>query len=227
MDGFTDNFNPGKMIVENNTSFDNKRFNYVFRINPYFSAEEQGTFRNNLSFRTTSGIQDFVSGNVDETNYFYDGEKTVNSEGKAVSVQDLVDLTVPAKFERDQKGNILYGNFLRPTPESFLNNAGTDNGYVGAIPALPVSISVEGPKSLREGETAQLVIKATYFDGSEKVLSSGLEFESADTSIASVDQEGKVQGDSKGKTQISVSYNGLSTMLELHVKQIPQGLKKK
>jgi pectate disaccharide-lyase len=227
MDGFTDNFNPGKMIVENNTSFDNKRFNYVFRINPYFSAEEQGTFRNNLSFRTASGIQDFVSGNVDETNYFYDGEKTVNSEGKAVSAEDFVDLTVPAKFERDQDGSILYGGFMRPTPESVLNSAGTDNGYVGAIPALPVSISVEGPKSLREGETAQLVIKASYFDGSEKVLSSGLEFEAVDSSIASVDQAGKVQGNSKGKTQISVNYNGLSAMLELHVKQMPPGLKKK
>ncbi|WP_064537367.1 right-handed parallel beta-helix repeat-containing protein [Mesobacillus campisalis] len=222
MDGFTDNFNPGKMIVENNTSFDNKRFNFVFRINPYFSAEEQGTFKNNLSIRTKPGIEDFISGNKDETNFFFDGEKTVNSEGKAVSAEDFVDTAVPEKFGRDRDGNILYGSFLRPTPESFLSSGG-----IGAIPALPVSLSVEGPNSLREGETAQLVIKARYFDGSEKVLASGLEFESAHPSIAAVDRDGGVEAVAKGKTKVSVDYNGLTAELDIHVKQMPPGLKKK
>ncbi|OLS40932.1 right-handed parallel beta-helix repeat-containing protein [Bacillus sp. MRMR6] len=227
MDGFTDNFNPGKMIVENNTSFDNKRFNYVFRINPYFSAEEQGTFRNNLSFRTKSGaVEDFVSGNRDHTNFFFNGTQTSNSKGTVISAKDFVSIEVPEKFARDEEGNILYGNFLRITPESVLNTAGTENGIVGAIAANPVSISIEGPGSLREGETAQVVIKGTYFDGSEKVLSSGLVFTSEDDSIVSIEKN-IVQAVKKGKSKVSVVYNGMQAALDIHVKQMPAGLAKK
>src|SRR5690606_13062451 len=84
MDGFTDNFNPGKVIVENNISFDNKRFNFIFRSNPYFDPEEQGVFKGNISIRTNnrSQIEDFISGNVDGSNYFFNGEKTVNLKGE-------------------------------------------------------------------------------------------------------------------------------------------------
>jgi hypothetical protein len=31
LDGFTDNFNPGKLVVVNNVAVDNQRFNYLFR----------------------------------------------------------------------------------------------------------------------------------------------------------------------------------------------------
>lgn len=227
MDGFTDNFNPGKMIVENNTSFDNKRFNYIFRINPYFTSEEQGTFKNNLSFRTKSGaLEDFVSGNKDHTNFFYDGTQTVNSKGTAITAKDFVSVEVPVKFERDKDGNILYGNFLRIMPESLLNTAGTDNGTVGALAANPVSITVEGPGSLREGESSQLIVKGTYFDGTKKLITSGLVFRSEDESIVSV-ENGTIQAGKKGKARVFVSYNGLEASLQVHVKQMPPGQAKK
>lgn len=228
MDGFTDNFNPGKMIVENNTSFDNKRFNYVFRINPYFTAEEQGTFKNNLSIRTTEGtIEDFVSGNKDETNFFFDGTKTINSKGTAISAEDFVSLDIPAKFERDAEGNILHGNFLRITPQSVLNTAGTDNSHVGALTANPVSLKLESPEFLKEGETYQLVVTGVYFDGSEKTLASGVKYSSSDDSIVSVNNAGQIEAGEKGKAIVSISYNGLETTLDIHVQKMPPGLKKK
>ncbi|MDQ0254780.1 hypothetical protein J2S74_002159 [Evansella vedderi] len=135
MDGFTDNFNPGKIIMENNTSFDNKRSNFIFRINPYFEPEEMGIFRNNLSFRTDpeGGIRDYVTGNVNETNFFYDGEKTVNSEGIVVDFSHFVSVTVPESFERDGNGNIILGDFLKLKKKSLLNTAGEDGGHVGAL----------------------------------------------------------------------------------------------
>ncbi|MDR6121426.1 hypothetical protein QFZ87_001023 [Bacillus sp. SLBN-46] len=225
MDGFTDNFNPGKIVVENNTSFNNKRFNYVFRINPYFTAAEQGIFKNNLSFRTNGGtIRDSISGNVDETNFLFDGSKTVNSAGTVVSASDFVSLDVPEEFTRYQNGAINYGNFLRLAPESELSKAGA---HVGALAANPVSIKVEGPESLREGEPASLVVKGTYYDGSVKTLTDDLEFTSADPTVAVVNQSGGVQAGKKGKTTISVSYHGVTTELNIHVKQMPPGQKKK
>ncbi|MBU8919384.1 Ig-like domain-containing protein [Bacillus sp. FJAT-29953] len=228
MDGFTDNFNPGKMIVENNTAFNNKRFNYVFRINPYFTAQEQGTFKNNLSVRTASGaVKDFISGNCDLKNFFYDGVKTANSEGTTVTEKDFVSLNIPEKFDRDFDGNIVYGNFLRIAPDSLLNKAGVDKGFVGALPADPVSIRVVGPATLREGESANLVVKATFFDGSEKTLSSGAQFTSGNNSIAEVDRTGHLQANEKGKTNVSVTYHGVEAKLAIHVKQMPPGLNKK
>ncbi|MEH7336225.1 right-handed parallel beta-helix repeat-containing protein [Neobacillus drentensis] len=226
MDGFTDNFNPGKMVVENNTAFNNKRFNYVFRINPYFNAEEQGTFKNNLSYRSASGaVKDFISGNNDNTNFFFDGSKTSNKVGTLVTSNDFVSVEIPGQFDRDIDGNILYGKFLRITPDSFLNSAGINKGYVGALPADPVSISLEGPEALRERETGKLVVVARFFDGSEKVLSSGFQFKSGNISIASVDRVGNILAVEKGKTSITASYHGLVAKLDIHVKQMPPGLK--
>ncbi|MDX5475103.1 MAG: hypothetical protein LPK00_06145, partial [Bacillaceae bacterium] len=133
MDGFTDNFNPGKVLLENNTSFDNKRFNFIFRSNPYFEDEEMGIFKNNLSFRTTeSGISDFIAGNVNETNFFYDGEKTVNSNGVVVDSSHFVSIVAPETFARDTNGNIIMGDFLKLTRKSLLNRAGENRGHVGA-----------------------------------------------------------------------------------------------
>jgi hypothetical protein len=39
LDGFTDNFNPGKLVVVNNVAVDNQRFNYLFRPSPYGKPE--------------------------------------------------------------------------------------------------------------------------------------------------------------------------------------------
>ncbi|MCM2591096.1 hypothetical protein NDQ53_17470, partial [Rossellomorea marisflavi] len=71
-------------IVHKNIAIDNKRYNFIFRINPYFKPEEQGIFTKNISIKTDPDRMkaDFVSGVVDDSNYFFDGERTVNSKGK-------------------------------------------------------------------------------------------------------------------------------------------------
>ena len=81
LDGFSDNFNPGQLELTNNTSVDNKRFNYIFRINPYFTADEQGVFLNNVSARTFGDADniDWVSGVVDGSSFFFDGSRSVSS----------------------------------------------------------------------------------------------------------------------------------------------------
>jgi pectate disaccharide-lyase len=107
-----------------------------------------------------------------------------------------------------------------------LNTAGTDNGTVGAVAANPVSISIEGPGSLREGESSPIIVKGTYFDGTKKTVSSGLVFRSENESIVSV-RNGVIQAGKKGKARVFVSYNGLEASLQIHVKQMPPGQAKK
>ena len=83
LDGFTDNFNPGKLVVENNLAVDNQRFNYIFRPSPYGDVTTQGTFTGNLSIRNQPGeYDDAVVGTIDNTNYFIVKGKSVNTDGK-------------------------------------------------------------------------------------------------------------------------------------------------
>ncbi len=85
LDGFTDNFNPGKLVVENNLAVDNQRFNYIFRPSPYGDVTTQGTFTGNLSIRNQPGeYDDAVVGNIDNTNYFIVKGKSVNTDGKVL-----------------------------------------------------------------------------------------------------------------------------------------------
>ncbi len=77
MDGFTDNFNLGKLTVEDNVSIDNARFNFLFRKGPYVKdVAEQGQFSNNTSVRTAEGkYADVVNGAIGEDNTFLDDTK--------------------------------------------------------------------------------------------------------------------------------------------------------
>lgn len=85
LDGFTDNFNPGKLVVTNNVAVDNQRFNFIFRPSPYGDASTQGIFSGNKSVRTKPGrYDDAVVGNIDETNYFIADGKSVNNNGEVL-----------------------------------------------------------------------------------------------------------------------------------------------
>lgn len=130
MDGFTCNFNPGSLVVENCTALDNARFNYIFRSNHYIAPT--GVYRNNISFRTGDGItiKDFITGIVFENNLFYYGQNDTVKES------DFVSIKIPASYQRDQKGNIIWGDFLRLTKASALNKAGKNGAYLGALPGV-------------------------------------------------------------------------------------------
>jgi len=100
MDGFTDNFNPGSLVLENNVSIDNKRFNYLFRKSPYTGQVKQGDFEGNRSYRffVPSDYSDVVNGETLLNNQFYVDGHTVDQNGKAVTtdvsaVKDASKLT--------------------------------------------------------------------------------------------------------------------------------------
>ena len=83
LDGFTDNFNPGALVVANNVAVDNLRFNFIFRPSPYGDASTQGVFTGNKSVRTQPGMyDDAVVGNIDKSNYFIVKGKSVNERGE-------------------------------------------------------------------------------------------------------------------------------------------------
>lgn len=110
MDGFTDNFNPGKLQVKDNISIDNARFNFLFRKGPYVKdASEQGTFEHNVSLRTKEGLYaDVVNGNIAADNVFLSDTKPNSAElGYEVHQyerqQQAQDNAVP---ERNEDGSL-------------------------------------------------------------------------------------------------------------------------
>lgn len=113
LDGFTDNFNPGKLVVTNNVAIDNQRFNYIFRPSPYGDASTQGIFSDNLSLRTQPGkYDDAVVGNIDSSNFFIENGKSVNAEGNSLSSKDFISLSLPQPLERNADGSFKMGDFL-------------------------------------------------------------------------------------------------------------------
>lgn len=114
MDGFTDNFNPGALVIGHNRAVDNKRFNFLFRPSPYTTADKQGTFRDNISLRTTAGkYDDAVTGNVDDSNYFYTDHKTVNIKHQEIIPGDYISLRLPDPITRLSDGGFNYADFLK------------------------------------------------------------------------------------------------------------------
>lgn len=90
MDGFSDNFNPGTLIIEANRALDNARFNFLFRPSPYTTPDKQGVFKDNISLRTRPGkYNDVVSGNSDDSNYYYRAGKSINNKGDVISPDDF------------------------------------------------------------------------------------------------------------------------------------------
>ncbi|HFP9222802.1 right-handed parallel beta-helix repeat-containing protein [Raoultella planticola] len=113
LDGFTDNFNPGKLVVVNNIAVDNQRFNYLFRPSPYGKPETQGDFSDNLSLRSQPGkYDDAVVGNIKDNNYFIRGGKSVNAEGKTILSADYQTLALPDPLLRHADGSFATGDFL-------------------------------------------------------------------------------------------------------------------
>ena len=100
MDGFTDNFNPGALVLENNVSIDNTRFNFLLRKSPYTEKVKQGTFTGNRSYRfyVPSQYSDVVNADSAQDNYLVENGQTVNDKGQTVDSAKLLKLKQAAKI---------------------------------------------------------------------------------------------------------------------------------
>lgn len=101
MDGFTDNFNTGSLVIENNIALNNARYNYILRTNPY-SLPSSIMFNNNYSIRDSwhDNIKDYLGEQVKAVNY------------KVLSSTELTDIPQDIKILRDDNYNIIYPDFF-------------------------------------------------------------------------------------------------------------------
>lgn len=104
MDGFTDNFNPGGLVLSNNVAIDNKRFNFLFRKSPYPDEIKQGTFTNNRSFRfhVSSKYSDVIHSAVSSGNVLMTKGTTFTEAGKTIDNATLKALKQAAVIDASQ-----------------------------------------------------------------------------------------------------------------------------
>ncbi len=100
MDGFTDNFNPGELVLENNVAIDNTRFNFLLRKSPYTEKVKQGTFTGNRSYRfyVDSNYSDVVNADKIQGNTLMLDGQSVNDQGQTVDPAQLMQLKQAAKI---------------------------------------------------------------------------------------------------------------------------------
>jgi len=109
-----------ELLVNNNTSFNNNRHGFIFRTNTNYDSADQGVFTNNISIRhETNPSPDYISGNIDPSNIFYELNEIDSQTGAYVNhfitvvlPTIIVDGELVVGFERDENNNITYSNFL-------------------------------------------------------------------------------------------------------------------
>ncbi|PXV90274.1 putative repeat protein (TIGR02543 family) [Lachnotalea glycerini] len=207
LDGFTDNFNTGVLTITNCTSVNNDRYNYIFRLNPYKTASQQGIFTNNISYRSDYDVDtkgDYISGNVVNSYFFSDGNDTITAN-------DFVSVTTPDSYTRNADGTIHYGDYMCPVSSSFLSSNGAgDISYIGAVkPITPSSVLVTAisfstnAATLKIGESLTINSSVTPDNASNKTLS----WFSSNEAVAVVDPNGSIQALAEGNTVITATAN--------------------
>lgn len=72
-----------------------------------------------------------------------------------------------------------------------------------------VSLRIEADRSKLElNERTRVKLRALHFDGAEKELIEGIQWQSSDSSVATVSTSGEVEGIKPGQTEITASYEG-------------------
>lgn len=103
MDGFTDNFNTGSLVIDNNLSLNNARYNFIIRPNPYEFQKPIVSFDHNISVKDTwqNTIADFLGQQVKSQN----SKQLTTAE---FMQQQGVKGEIPSHIDRDENGNIIY-----------------------------------------------------------------------------------------------------------------------
>ncbi len=129
MAGFSDNFNPGNLRITNCISVDNLDQNYLLRDNTYIKPTNVVT--NSISYRTNKGIGkvDSISGSVVNSSIFKDGEATIN--GYTLTDSDFVSVIAPTTIIRNEKGDIVWEDYMKVKKDSPLTKAGTNGSNIG------------------------------------------------------------------------------------------------
>lgn len=102
MDGFTDNFNTGALQLIDNVAFDNARYNFILRNNPYPDSNVNMQFVNNHSLHSSEHHRaDFLGHQVEVVH-----DKSFADKDRELK-ESWLEKTTALRFSRDETGKLL------------------------------------------------------------------------------------------------------------------------
>ncbi len=123
--GFTSNSNPGVM-VESGIAYDNAGRN--LDLSTYDGIEPDFTLNGFVSYQKGEALNDqYPQALASRDNFLFDGTQSVNRLGVALTDDNFASLVPVLPYERDEQGNIVWGEFLK-----FTAPTGTRRGSGGA-----------------------------------------------------------------------------------------------
>jgi TIR domain/Bacterial Ig-like domain (group 2) len=158
-----------------------------------------------------------------------EGVKWLSSEPRVATIDDQGRVT--ARQAGETKITARYGDLVSPAWTL----------AVRAEKPVPVTVPAEKPvvktpvatqlvaltiaaarREVKTQERLPLRVKARYSDGNEKGISSGVEWRSSDTSIASVDSRGELVALRSGKIAVVARWGGIESLaLDIVVRESP------
>lgn len=161
--GFTSNSNPG-VIALNNVAFNNERGNLSFTTYPAITPDF--TIQGFVSFQPEGAAKDSYPVQLQSpTNYLFNGSAAVNSRGVQLTAANFASLEPVLVYERDEKGDIVWGDFLRfiapgsgeaPGTGIYYPSGSTTSAYSGIERKEDGSVSIDA-KTERASATRSTV----------------------------------------------------------------------
>ncbi|GAB6086301.1 bacterial Ig-like domain-containing protein [Alkaliphilus crotonatoxidans] len=109
--GFTSNSNPG-VIAENNIGFNNEGANLSFTT--YTNIPTDFTIKGFVSYQKDYRAKDQYPAHLSSNdNFMFDGTSSKNQTGVVLTDQNFESLMPTIPYERDEAGNIIWGDFLK------------------------------------------------------------------------------------------------------------------
>jgi hypothetical protein len=112
MAGYSDNFNPGHILVENCVSIDNGTQNFMFRNNPIIPPTHE--IKDSVSYRTAAkraqGQADAITGTI-VNSFITDANGVSTRGGTSLNDSDFYSVDPADAYTRDASGNLIRGNF--------------------------------------------------------------------------------------------------------------------
>lgn len=154
--GFTSNSNPG-VKVENSVSFDNKGGNLY--LGTYTGITEQFELDGFVSYMKSFKVKDqYPTRLAKDSNYLFDGVKSVNKEGTVLSDSNFKSLEAVKSYLRDGNGDVIWGDFLTfVKPVKSGDDGGSDTG--GTTPGTS-SPGTTGPSTSETPKPELPVLKS-------------------------------------------------------------------
>jgi len=193
-----------------------KEYNIRFTIRP--TKADTGSAEDILAFRAKGGSADYdAAGTVKNPSILYSAFFTFDI--KAAENGDIETVTFYGGGNGHGVGMSQYGAQMLGkegwTYSQILNAYYANMNIVSLNAPLITSLEANHPARLSIGATGKLTVNGLFSNGDKSALTAGIDYQSSDSSIVSVDASGNMKALKAGEATITITVGALSTAVKV------------